>query len=284
MTETTETGTAPKGKKAEPDNRCLAERWCAVKLQLPPGILPKLGRKEPYKNAPVIEFVRNEDLQELIRALMAKEGIDVIAGMVKDRPPIEIKTITKNGTRVEWQVCCRIVSKCRGDKDVCYRWGQDVDLQIAETYAYKGYLLQRLHLAGGTAEDLYLPGYDALPEPAPVGVGGPNQQSNYGPINITPQQQSQASIGGGPRPTGGRGPDAPAEPEEASSPRDPDAQGDPNEIKAAWKAFQAIYERSPKQDLARVLLREINSLNELTNSDLDAIWDDLQQYEQKAPF
>lgn len=239
--------------KPEPDGRSIAERFCAVKAKLGPNCLQKNGLKKIM--GVDIYYVMADDLMELIRGLLAQEGLDVRLSMDPAREPREIRVKTQRGERVEFQCWFKIVTKAGGNfgEEVEEDWwlAQDPDIGIASTYAFKQYLLKRLQLSGGFTEDQYSD--DRIP---------PERESQE-PLNVKGAERADVSNPRAQR-TGTQGPKPPEPPKAEEA-----------ELKAAWAAYCKAYGQAAKTKIVE-LLPHCKSMLDATVEDVAVIWAHLQ--------
>jgi len=209
------------------DTRTLSERFAAVRRALGPNCIEKRGMKKI--NGVEIWYVMADDLAELVRPLLAAEGIDLRIGMDPTIPVVEkgLKT-AKGGLRYEYQCWFKITAKCPGEEDVEWWMVQDTDTGICSTYAFKFYLMKRLQLSGGYSDVPHDDGEYLPQEPQPT-----QSRAN---LRVTDDGQR------GPRKSDGQGPPAPAEstpPKDDFEPEDMDRQATKAEWDKAWKVWVA---------------------------------------------
>lgn len=289
------TAEKPKGKTqaspdSKPDNRTISERICAVKAKLATGCLEKRGCKNI--SSVDIWYVLQDDVLELLRQLLAAEGLDIWPSMSPDHPPKEILTKTRNGTRCELQIWFKINIEIPGEKQVDWWWAQDSDAGICSSYAFKQYLLKRFQLSGGFMEGpgSGLDGSENVPT-----EHLPQHQQNFAPLNVTPQQAQKMDVSGppaqsGPKPIPGNGPQAPQEQPQASqdpmselsgadmSPEESAMPGNREEIRVVWQALNESYkaEGEAKAQLLTLLPHMAGkNIWQMTRGDIHQVWSHL---------
>lgn len=122
----------------------LADQLCEVRSRL--SSVPKNGSMSLGKG-PRIEYVKIDDLMEVLRPVFASCGVDFRVGHSPEHPP------TKDGR--DWIVLCKFTytSAVTGEVAEEWSWGQGSSIAIAQTYAVKYHLLRSLLIGGGDADD-----------------------------------------------------------------------------------------------------------------------------------
>lgn len=235
--------------KAEPDVRSISERFCAVKARLGPNCIQKNGLKRI--SGVDIYYVMADDLMELIRGMLAQEGLDVRLTMDPAREPREVRVKTQRGDRIEFQCWFKIITTTLEDHEEDWWLAQDPDIGIASTYAFKQYLLKRLQLSGGFSEDQYSD--DRIPPERESQETLSNQAAKNADVS---QPRTQR--------TGTQGPKPPEVPKAAEA-----------ELKAAWAAFCKQHGQAAKTEIAK-LLPHCKSMTDATVEDVAVIWSHLQ--------
>lgn len=213
-----------------PDIRGLAERFSAVRAKLGPNCIEKRGMKRI--SGVEIWYVTSDDLLELIRPLLAPEGLDVRIGMDPNHPIKEVLVKTAKGTRVECQCWFKITAKCAVEEDCDWWLAQDADIGIASTYAYKFYLMKRLQLSGLYQDHSYEEGETIQPQEA---------RPANGSIKVDAPQRRQ-----GPPPPAEISPAPPGE----SGDSGPDDSGQPcvqEEWAHAWEIWRQYFKADAKK-------------------------------------
>jgi hypothetical protein len=250
----------PIPETATPDVRTIGERFNAIKGRLQTGCITKNGSKIIFGNK--IDFVMSDDLMELVRGLLADEGLDVDCSMHPRFPPKEIQVKTAKGMRLEWQCWFVITTTCPGPGGQEYRqrrwWcAQDADTTIAGTLAFKAYLLKRLQLSGGNGDGIDLGAVEALPQ-----AEKPWNKN----LSVTPENGAKQ-----PKATGAKGPSKPDEKE--PKPNDPAPE---DEVKALWKIWCETFGNEAKVAWQKAFPK-ITTLNGMSNAAVQAVWTHLAE-------
>lgn len=239
-----------KTETATRDERSISERFCSLKKKLGANCIQKNGLKRIM--GVEIYYVMADDLMELIRPMMAAEGLDVRLSMDPAQPAREVRVKTSKGERIEFQVWFRVIVTAGPHIEEDWWLAQDPDLGIASTYAFKQYLLKRLQLSGGFTEDQY--SEDRIPAERVDQAHEPIDTQKAGEkANVSRNQK-----------VGGQGPKAPPVP-----------LADKSEVAAAWKEFCARYGKDSTAKIA-ALLPHCKTMSDCTVDDVAAIWAHLQ--------
>lgn len=265
-----------------PDTRTIAERVCAVKKRLVSGLLEKRGYME-IRGAG-INYVLNDDVLELLRQMLAEEGLDIRESMMPEVPPKEILVKTRSGTSSEFLCLFKIITTGGSEREEDYWWAQASEIGICSSYVSKEYLLKRFQLSGGYLEGpgLRVEGGENVPV-----EHLPDHQKNYAGLNVPEGKAQRMNVSGeapDPRPVPGSGPPAPAEnpkptsdvfgddvsgpgmtEEEAAQP------GNPQEIQLAKDAWRSRYKDSAPAEL-KALLPHLKNTRDMTRGDLHLMW------------